>query len=127
MYAFEFTNDKAEKLDFPKLTKQQRQGYRGEDNFYVTDGKLEREFPIYIGDGKSAKPTGQKRKLEYGLRNNEFTVKQITKDSITVKPAAGPVVKKKERNSAAENTTRKKHTSEKKHKKKHRRHHHDEE
>src|ERR1700744_1334738 len=81
IYAFEFNNSKANKLDFPKLTKSQRQGYRGGDNFYIQDGKFMRQFPIYDGNGKDAKPTGQKRLLQYGLRNNEFTVQQLSTDS----------------------------------------------
>ena len=122
MYAFEFSNGKAQKLDFPKLTKPQRQGYRGDDNFYIKEGILMREFPVYDGTGKNAKPTGQKRQLQYGLRNNSFTVKQLSKDSVsinTVKASVNPPVKK----AAAE----KKHTVEKKHKKKHRRQHSDSE
>ena len=121
--AFEFTNGKAEKLDFPKLNEQQKKGYRGSDNFYVKDGALIREFPIYSGTGKEAKPTGEKRELQYGLRNNSFTVKQLNKDAIDVK-AVKPHI-----NAPVKHTeTKKKHTTrEKKHKKKkHRRHHSDE-
>jgi hypothetical protein len=122
IFAFEFTNGKAEKLDFPKLTEQQKQGYRGGDSFYVQDGKLEREFPLYSGSGKTAKPTGQKRQLEYGMRNNEFNVHTLSKDNTNgVKPAAKPVVTTKNSTSKPE-----KHTSEKKKKKKHKRHHTDE-
>jgi hypothetical protein len=84
IYAFEFNDNKAQKLDFPKLTISQRQGYRGGDNFYIQDGAFMRQFPIYDGNGKGAKPTGQKRLLQYGLRNNEFTVKQLSKDSTKV-------------------------------------------
>jgi hypothetical protein len=128
IYAFEFTNDKAQKLDFPRLTQTQRQGYRGDDNFYIKDGMLMREFPIYKGSGKDAKPTGAKRQFQYGLRNNEFTVKQLSKDSTSVSPvkpkvtvaAKGAVTTKKGV------VTAKKHTVEKKHKKKHRRHSSDE-
>lgn len=122
MYAFEFTNGKAQKLDFPKLTQSQRQGYRGDDDFYIKDGMLLREFPIYNGSGKAAKPSGQKRKFQYGLRNNSFTVKQLSKDSTsinTVKPIVNQPVKKA--------TVEKKHKVVKKHKKKHRRHHSDDE
>src|ERR1700710_2342188 len=54
IYAFEFTNGKAEKLEFPKLTKSQRQGYRGGDNFYIKDGKFIREFNIYDGNSADA-------------------------------------------------------------------------
>jgi hypothetical protein len=126
IYAFEFSNNKAEKLDFPKLTRSQRQGYKGEDNFYIKEGKLMREFPIYDGSDKDAKPTGQKRQFEYGLRNNSFTVKQLSKDSTITKSnnptAAKPVVKEQVKNTHTE----KKQNSEtpKKHKKRHRRHHH---
>jgi hypothetical protein len=81
IYAFEFTDGKANKLDFPKLTKTQRKGYRGDDNFYIQDGKFMRQFPVYDGDGKDAKPTGQKRLLQYGLRDNQFTVQTLSTDS----------------------------------------------
>lgn len=121
IYAFEFTNGKAQKLDFPKLTRSQRQGYRGDDNFYIKEGILMREFPIYSGGGKEAKPTGEKRLLQYGLRNNSFTVKQLSKDSINVsavKPAAQqPAVATVTR---TKHTIAKKHITAKKHKKKHR-------
>lgn len=97
IYAFEFTNSKANKLNFPKLTQSQRKGYRGNDNFYIQGGKFMREFPVYDGNGKDAKPTGQKRLLQYGLRNNEFTVQQLTKDSTGNSSAAvnQPVKKKR--------------------------------
>ena len=125
IYAFEFTNSKANKLDFPKLTKSQREGYRGDDNFYIKEGILIREFPIYSGNGKDAKPTGQKRQLQYGLRNNSFTVKQLSKDSTNVS-AVNPVVNQPAKKASSDNdqTTKKskKHTPEKRHKKKHRRH-----
>jgi hypothetical protein len=117
VYAFEFSNDKAQKLDFPKLTKTQRTGYRGEDNFYIKDGMLIREFPIYNGNGKDAKPSGQKRQFQYGLRNNEFTVKQLSKDSTSVS-GVKPVEPAPEQPKPA--------TTEKKHKKKHKRHHSEE-
>jgi hypothetical protein len=122
IYAFEFTNGKAEKLDFPKLTRSQKQGYRGSDNFYIKDGILIREFPIYNGNGKTAKPTGQKRQLQYGLRNNSFTIKQLSKDSTNVS-GVKPIVNAPVKTTSQVNTKRmKKHTIVKKHKKKRRRH-----
>jgi hypothetical protein len=142
IYAFEFNNDRADKLDFPKLTRSQRKGYRGNDNFYIQDGKFMREFPIYDGNGKNAKPTGQKRLLQYGLRNNEFTVEQISKDSTaktspantTAKPA---VTTSSEKSSSSKSSSSEKHTSKKKkhhseehsssHHKKKKKHHHSEE
>ena len=90
IYAFEFNNGKANKLDFPKLSSGQHKGYRGEDNFYIRDGKFIREFPIYEGSGSSARQTGAKRQLEYSLIGNEISVKQLSKDSVDKKSA--PVV-----------------------------------
>jgi hypothetical protein len=127
IYAFEFNNNHATKLDFPKLSTSQRKGYRGNDNFYIRDGKFMREFPIYSGTGKDAKPTGAKRQLEYGLRGNEFTVKQMSKDSTdvvtkTTPVATTPVKQSKEKKSSTKKSE-KKNSSSKSKKKKHKRHH----
>jgi hypothetical protein len=128
IYAFEFSDNKAQKLDFPKLTSSQRKGYRGGDNFYIEEGKLTREFPIYEGNGSSAKPTGQKRKLEYGLSSNSFTVKQLSKDSTTKstqKPVEPKVSKKNEpvkKTETKETKKSKKHHSEPVRHKKHKKH-----
>ncbi len=109
IYAFEYGSDnKANKRDFPRLTSSQRDGYRGGDNFYISEGKFIREFPIYDGNTATAKPTGAKRKLEYSLRGNEFTVNQLSKDSVKVSdtPVKQETVKK--------TTTTKKATKKKK-------------
>lgn len=129
IYAFEFNSSGAHKLDFPKLTKSQRSGYRGDDNFYIKEGKLMREFPIYDGNTKDAKPTGARRQFEYGLRNNEFTIKQLSKDSTANK--TNPAVSTPAKTSASDNKgtsskKTKKHTEEH-HKKKKKRHHRSEE
>ncbi len=84
IFAYEYRNDNANKLDFPKLTATQRKGYRGNDNFYIKDSKLMREFPIYEGSGPAAKLSGAKRLLEYSLHSNSFSVKQMSKDSASV-------------------------------------------
>jgi len=81
MYAYEFENSRARQMDFPKLTPSQQKGYRGSDVFYVKDGDLIREFPVYEGSGKEAKQTGQKRTLQYSLRNNELSARQVMTDS----------------------------------------------
>ncbi|MFD0793689.1 hypothetical protein ACFQZX_08675 [Mucilaginibacter litoreus] len=88
IYAFEFNGSQANKLDFPKLTSSQRKGYRGNDNFYIREGKLIREFPIYDSNDSTAKQTGAKRQLEYSLRSNSFSVKQLSKDSTDNKNTA---------------------------------------
>ncbi|OOQ59661.1 hypothetical protein [Mucilaginibacter pedocola] len=97
IYAFEFSNSNANKLDFPRLNNSQRKGYRGNDNFYIKDGLLIREFPIYSSNDSLAKPTGAKRVLQYGLSRNSFTVTQLSKDSVSVKePVAAQPEKKTE-------------------------------
>lgn len=122
IYAFEFSGNNAHKLDFPKLTRSQKAGYRGDDNFYIKEGKLIREFPIYDGNTKEAKPTGAKRQFEYGLRNNEFTIKQLSKDSTDKKSAVTTASQpaKSDNSSKKETTSKKskKHTEETSHKKK---------
>ncbi|WP_214070807.1 hypothetical protein [Mucilaginibacter sp. dw_454] len=135
MYAYEFYEKKVQKLDFPKLTSSQRKGYRGNDNFYITEGKLMRDFPIYEGSGASAKKTGAERKFEYTLSNNNFNVKQLSKDSTSVKDkqtvtrVTQPVEKKSTENKKSETkkSAKKHHHKEevvhKKKKKHHRRHH----
>lgn len=127
VYAYEFTYGKAQKIPFPKLSKSQGQGYRGEDDFYIKEGQLYREFPIFIGSGSEAKASGQKRQLKYSLQDNYFTVKQLSKDSVktgTAKAGSNDAVKSPATDQA---TTAKKHTAEKKHKKKKHRHHSSEE
>ncbi|RKR83657.1 hypothetical protein BDD43_3870 [Mucilaginibacter gracilis] len=96
IYAYEFRGAKSQKLDFPKLTTKTKKGYRGDDNFYIKDGSLVREFPIYEGSGKNAKPTGKKKILQYSLRNNVFSVNDISPvDSSAIKkPVIVPVAKK---------------------------------
>ncbi|RAV55203.1 hypothetical protein DIU36_18565 [Mucilaginibacter rubeus] len=122
IYAFEFNdnNSKANKLDFPKLTSSQRKGYRGNDNFYIKEGKLMREFPIFNGTGKDAKPSGAKRQLEYGLRGNEFTVKQLSKDSTDVKKQDNQPAKADEKKSSDKQSSSSSSKSTKKKHKKHR-------
>ncbi|RVU02793.1 hypothetical protein EOD41_02315 [Mucilaginibacter limnophilus] len=118
IYSFEFNNSRASKLDFPDLTRKQSKGYRGQDNFYIKEGKFIREFPIYTGEGKAAKPSGAKRVLQYSLRNNSFTVEQLSKDSTDKDdPVIQPV---KQENKAMVKKSGKKKSSSKK-KRRHRR------
>jgi len=106
IYAFEFRDNDANKLDFPRLTSTQKKGYRGNDNFYIRDGKLIREFPIYDGNTSAAKLTGAKRQLEYGLRSNSFTVTQLSKDSTST--SSQPVVKQQEHKQKQQVSSKKK-------------------
>lgn len=42
-------------------------GYRGHDSYYIEDGHLTREFPVYNENDSNAQPTGGFRKLRYSL------------------------------------------------------------
>lgn len=126
IYAYEFT-DKANKLDFPKLSSTQKKGYRGNDNFYMKDGKLIREYPIYDGNTSAAKPTGQKRVLQYNMRSNSLTVKDLSADTLKVKGDTSAVKKPVEKKDEVKSkptekkaTKHKKETPKKKKKKHHR-------
>jgi len=122
IYAYEFVDNKAQKLDFPKLSASQRKGYRGGDNFYIEEGKFMREFPIYEVGGKEAKLTGAKRKLEYSLSNNEINVKQLSKDSVSktdVITSKTTAKKDEPKKKQTEPKKSKKHSPPVKHKKKH--------
>ena len=127
IFVYEYHNFNANKLDFPRLTAPQRRGYRGNDNFFLKDSKLMREFPIYKGTGTAAKPSGQKRLLEYSLHSNSFSVNQISKDStldVSIKPVAITLEKsKKEGHSKSDETkSSAKHHREHKVAKKHKSH-----
>lgn len=125
VYAYEFIDNKAQKLDFPKLTSSQKQGYRGTDNFYMKEGKLIREFPVYDGNSSTAKPTGQKRVLQYNLHGTNLTVKDLSADTAkAINPAVNntPEQKPAEKTEMKKSSTSKKSTpSKKEKKKKHRR------
>lgn len=76
IYAYEFNDNQARELDFPSL-KSSKKNYRGQDKFYLQEGKLIREFPSY----REGKLTGGKFKFQYGLSDNSFTVNTLVKDS----------------------------------------------
>jgi hypothetical protein len=114
IYAFEYKDNKAQKLDFPKLTSSQKKGYRGEDNFYIKEGVLMREFPLFDGKGDTAKVTADKRVLEYGIRSNSFTVKTIELEDKS--KSATDTAKTSSSTVATENAPQKKHhVSERRH------------
>jgi len=84
MYVYEFTeNGSQQKLSFPDLTSSTRRKYHGKDSVYVRDGELYREFPLYDeADTAAANPTGKKL-LQYSLRGNSFSIKEIKEDEKT--------------------------------------------
>jgi len=131
VYAFEFNDNEARKLDFPRLTASQRKGYRGGDNFYIKDGKLMREFPLYDGAGKEAKPNGQKRQLEYSFHSNTLSATQVSKDSTSTNqkevektvPTVKPKAEEKKESKSSKKHSESKHAKHTSHHEKHRSHH----
>lgn len=92
IYAFEYNNEKARELEFPRLTRSQRKGYRGNDNFFVKDGNLMREFNVYDETDSLAKKPVDKRLIQYSLRSNSISASQVSTDTATVKEnATAPV------------------------------------
>jgi len=81
MHIYEFTEGGSQqKLRFPDLTSATKKSYRGKDSVYVKDGDLFREFPLYEeADTAGVNPTGKKM-LQYILRGNNFSVKEIKQD-----------------------------------------------
>ncbi len=79
MYVYEFSESgSAQELNFPNLSSASKKGYKGGDTLYVKDGKLIREFPVEItAEDTKANTTPARKQLEYGLRSNSFTVKEI--------------------------------------------------
>lgn len=129
IYAYEFHGANSQKLNFPKLTDKTKKLYHGDDKLYIKEGTLIREFPVYDGKGKDAKPTGQTKILQYGLRNGEFSVKDISAaDTTSVKKAdikettTAKTVKPKEHENKSVKKNKKHHKEESHSKKKKHRH-----
>lgn len=81
MYVYEFDdNGSSREIRFPDLTSTTRKQYRGKDSVYVKEGSLFREFPLFeISDTSGVKAVG-KKKLEYLLRGNSFSIKEHKED-----------------------------------------------
>jgi len=127
MYAYEYINGKGNKLDFPKLSDKSKNVYHGGDNFYIEGGNLVREFPVYAGTGKDAKPTGKKKILQYGIRDNVFTVKDISpvdSTSIAKKDTTKKVIAKTIKQKSSGVIAKKKHPKKVQHTVKHKRKRH---
>jgi hypothetical protein len=78
MYVYEFTSSgSAQQIRFPDLSAATRKNYRGMDTLYLKDGKLMRGFPLFEEADQTSKPTGGKKLIEYDLRGNSFSVREI--------------------------------------------------
>lgn len=72
---YEFIKD-VNKLRFPDLSRKTKKQYRGNDNFYVKEGKLFREINLFDeADTVNTKPIAKKI-VRYGLEGNVFTVNE---------------------------------------------------
>jgi hypothetical protein len=82
MYIYEFAdNGSSQKLTFPNLGSSSKKGYKGNDSLYIKDDKLIREFPVVDTDSKTGSESAASRKvLQYGLRNNSFTVNEVKQE-----------------------------------------------
>lgn len=81
MYIHEYSDSGSnQKLKFPELSSSLNEGYRGQDSVYIKDGKLMREFPVFDKNDSTSHKTGQIRKIEYSLRNNNFQYKEIKEE-----------------------------------------------
>ncbi|MBS7563770.1 hypothetical protein KHS38_05085 [Mucilaginibacter sp. Bleaf8] len=120
VFGFEYNGDRARQLDFPKLTRSQRKGYRGNDSFFIKEGKLMREFNVYDEDDTTnAKPV-QKRLIAYDLRGNSINGEQVSTDSTQtsskkndVQPVAAPKQEAKQESRSHASSNRR-HTSSRK-------------
>ena len=80
MYVYEYDdNGSTREIDFPNLSGSMKKGYKGQDSVYIKDEKLMRSFPIYAENDSTSISTGEKRLLEYSLRKNSFSVKELEK------------------------------------------------
>jgi hypothetical protein len=81
MYIHEYAdNGSNQLLRFPELSNSLNEGYRGNDSVYIKDGKLMRQFPLYSNNDSTGLKTGEIRKIEYVLRNNNFQFKELKED-----------------------------------------------
>lgn len=81
MYVYEFTeNGSSREIRFPDLTSSTKKQYRGRDSVYVKEGSLFREFPLFESSDTSGVKAVGKKKIEYLLRGNSFSVKEHKED-----------------------------------------------
>lgn len=59
------------RISMPELTEEQKEGFRGMDEFAIVETSLIRRFPTYQLDGENWAPTGKTRQIQYKLRNGE--------------------------------------------------------
>jgi hypothetical protein len=82
MYIYEYSEGGSnQKIPFPELSSSLKEGYRGNDSVYIKEGKLLREFSVYDKNDSTGTATGEIRKVEYTLRNNNLQFKEIKEET----------------------------------------------
>lgn len=77
MYCFEYSGTEPDKIRFPDLTSKTKGQYKGNDKFYIKDGKLIREFDLFEDmNNEKAKPV-ERKIIQYTLRGNSFDLTEI--------------------------------------------------
>lgn len=77
VYCLEYGGSEPTKIRFPELTDKTQKQYKGNDKFYLHQGKLRREFNLFDDlENDKAKPVGKKT-VEYSLRGNSFDITEI--------------------------------------------------
>ncbi len=83
MFVYEYNDSgTAQEIRFPELTSSKKKQYRGKDSVYIKDGKLRREFPLFSDDEQNNSPSESKKILEYSLKGNTFSVKEIKEEDL---------------------------------------------
>lgn len=75
MNVYEFVNNGFDKISFPGLNSNLKEGYEGNDNFFVKNGDLFRSVPIVTTE--NGKPTTLVKTLQYHLRGNGFSASEV--------------------------------------------------
>lgn len=80
LYIYEFdAAGNASIIRFPSLSDRAMKGFKGKDRIYIKEGNLRRDF-LYQ-DPEDSKAKVQKRTLEYRLRNNSFSIQELSEVS----------------------------------------------
>lgn len=72
---YEFSNNSFNKISFPGINSRLKDGYQGNDKFFVKSGELFRNVPIVNTD--SGKTTTVVKTLKYSLRGNSFATSEM--------------------------------------------------
>lgn len=77
IYCFEYSGTEPDKIRFPDLTSKTKNQYKGNDKFYIKDGKLMREFDLFEDmKNENAKPV-ERKVIQYSIRGNSFDLTEI--------------------------------------------------